>query len=114
MKLGEVLFATERSEAVDAAKEYRLLGVRLDGQGPFLRETVMGTQTAATRLFRVASGDFICSRLFACRGAFGVIEQELDGCYVSGEFPTFTPAADKLDVRFLKYWFRLSNVVSPI
>jgi type I restriction enzyme S subunit len=114
VKLGDVLVANDRSEAVDASKEYRLLGVRLDGQGPFLRETVMGTQTAATRLFRVEAGDFIYSRLFACRGAFGVIEQELDGCYVSGEFPTFRPAPEKLDVRFLKYWFRLPSVIARV
>lgn len=114
VKLSEVLIANERGEAVDASKEYRLLGVRLDGQGPFLRETVMGTQTAATRLFRVEAGDFIYSRLFACRGAFGVIEQELDGCYVSSEFPTFRPAPEKLDIRFLKYWFRLPSVIARV
>jgi hypothetical protein len=72
-KLGEVLTPANREEYVDASKEYCLLGIRLDGQGPFLRETVMGTQTSAAKLFRVAKGDFIYSRLFACRGAFGVV-----------------------------------------
>jgi len=114
VRLGEVLTPPERGETVDASKEYRLLGVRLDGQGPFLRETVMGTQTSATRLFRVARGDFIYSRLFACRGAFGVITEELDGCYVSGEFPTFVPVPGKVDVEFLKYWFRLPSVIEAV
>jgi type I restriction enzyme, S subunit len=113
-KLGEVLTLVERDEKVDASKEYRLLGIRLEGQGPFLRETVMGTQTSATKLFRVAKGDFIYSRLFACRGAFGVITQELDGCYVSGEFPTFVPVPEKVDVEFLKYWFRLPSVIATV
>jgi len=114
VRLGEVLRPTERGEMVDAAKEYRLLGVRLDGQGPFLRETVMGTQTSATKLFRVATGDFIYSRLFACRGAFGVINKELDGCYVSGEFPTFVPVPGRVDIEFLKYWFRLPGVLATV
>lgn len=114
VKLGEILNREAREEPVDASKEYRLLGVRLDGQGPFLRETVLGTQTSAARLFRVVKGDFIYSRLFACRGAFGVIPDELDGCYVSGEFPTFTPAPDKIDVQFLKYWFRLPTVIATV
>jgi len=105
--LGEVLQPASRTEVVDALKEYRLLGVRLDAQGPFLRETVTGAQTSATRLFRVVTGDFIYSRLFACRGAFGVIGPDLNGCYVSGEFPTFTPVSDRIDVRYLAYWFRL-------
>ena len=114
VKLGEVLRPISRAETVDAAKEYRLLGIRLDGQGPFLRETVMGTQTSAPRLFCVAKGDFVYSRLFACRGAFGVIEDELDGCYVSGEFPTFLPVPGKVDVRFLRYWFRLPTVIARV
>jgi type I restriction enzyme, S subunit len=114
VKLGEVLTPAARQEAVDASKQYRLLGIRLDGQGPFLRETVSGTQTSATRLFRVATGDFIYSRLFACRGALGVISKELDGCFVSGEFPAFVPVPGKIDVEFLKYWFRLPSVISAV
>jgi type I restriction enzyme, S subunit len=114
VRLGEVLTPTARAEGVDASKEYRLLGIRLEGQGPFLRETLMGTQTSATKLFRVATGDFIYSRLFACRGAFGVISKELDGCFVSGEFPTFVPVSGKVDVEFLKYWFRLPNVIAMV
>lgn len=114
VRLGEVLKRVERAEKVDASKEYRLLGIRLDGQGPFLRETVMGTQTSAGKLFRVATGDFIYSRLFACRGAFGVISEDLDGCYVSGEFPTFLPVPDKVDVEFLKHWFRLPSVIATV
>src|SRR5207249_515786 len=106
VKLGNLLTPAAREETVDASKEYRLLGIRLNGQGPFLRETVMGTQTSATKLFRVAKDDFIYSRLFACRGGFGVITKELHNCYVSSEFPTFVPVPDKVDVEFLKWWFR--------
>jgi len=114
VRLGEVLTPVRREESVDPLGEYRLLGVRLDGSGPFLRETVTGSQTAATKLFRVAVGDFIYSRLFACRGALGVIEEELDGCYVSGEFPTFTPVPNRVDVQFLRYWFRLPAVIARV
>jgi type I restriction enzyme S subunit len=114
LKLGDVLIPAAREETVDASKQYRLLGIRLDGQGPFLRETLMGTQTSAAKLFRVAKGDFIYSRLFACRGAFGVISKELDGCFVSSEFPTFVPVPEKVDVEFLKYWFRLPSVIARV
>jgi len=112
--LGEVLTPANREETVDALKEYRLLGVRLNGQGPFLRETVTGAQIAATKLYRVTKGDFIYSRLFACRGAFGVIGDELDGCYVSGEFPNFVPEPERVDVEFLRYWFRLPPVIARV
>jgi type I restriction enzyme S subunit len=114
LRLGDVLIPAAREETVDASKEYRLLGIRLDGQGPFLRETLMGTQTSAAKLFRVAEGDFIYSRLFACRGAFGVISEKLDGCFVSGEFPTFVPVSGKVDVEFLEHWFRLPSVIARV
>ncbi len=114
VRLGEVLTPVRREESVDPSKEYRLLGVRLDGNGPFLRESVTGSQTAAKKLSRVAQGDFIYSRLFACRGAFGVIDRELDGCYVSGEFPVFAAIPDRVDVQFLRYWFRLPAVIARV
>jgi len=114
VKLGEFVTPIQREEKVDAAKEYHLLGVRLDGQGAFLREKVMGTQTAAAKLFRVSKGDFIYSRLFACRGAFATITDELNNCYVSNEFPTFVPVGDRADIRFLKYWFRLPTVIATV
>ncbi len=113
-RLSEVLEPVARVETVEPTSEYRLLGVRLDGQGPFLRETVLGTQTAAVNLFQVRKGDFIYSRLFAWRGAFGIINDALDGCYVSGEFPTFVPAAGAIDIQFLSYWFRLSSTLARV
>jgi len=114
VRLGEILRPAAREEAVQADRTYRLLGIRLEGQGPFLREVVTAVKTSAAKLFRVSKGDFIYSRLFACRGAFGVISQELDGCYVSGEFPTFLPIEDKVDVEFLRYWFRLPSVIARV
>ncbi len=60
------------------------------------------------------TGDFIYSRLFAWRGAFGVINTHLDGCYVSGEFPTFTPIAEKIDITYLQLWFRLSKIIEIV
>lgn len=114
VRLKEVLNPINRGEVVDSVREYRLLGVRLDGQGPFLRETVLGSQTAASKLYRVNIGDFIYSRLFACRGAFGIISVDLDGCYVSGEFPTFLPVDTKIDVKYLRYWFRLADTLDRV
>jgi type I restriction enzyme S subunit len=62
----------------------------------------------------VQKGDFIYSRLFAWRGAFGVIPDDLDGCYVSGEFPTFNAIPEKIDAFFLLYWFRLPATIAQV
>lgn len=112
--LGELLSPALREQKVDPSGEYPLLGVRLDGQGPFHRETVLGTQTSASRLYEARAGDFIYSRLFAWRGAFGLIEPELDGHFVSNEFPTFVPKGGRLDPKYLRYWFRLPDVLRRV
>lgn len=114
VKLGEVLKQVHRREKVDPEKSYRLLGVRLEGAGPFLRETVSGTATSAACLSQVKAGDFIYSRLFAWRGAFGRISSDLDGCYVSNEFPTFIIDPERADARFLELWFRLKPTIDAV
>jgi type I restriction enzyme S subunit len=65
-------------------------------------------------LNRVESGDFIYSRLFAWRGAFGVIGDDLAGCFVSGEFPIFRSKDDSVDLRFLFHWFRLPRTLQVV
>jgi type I restriction enzyme S subunit len=114
VSMAEVLGTVRRSEKPDPAKEYRLLGVRLDGQGPFLREAKLGSQISATTLYQVKHGDFVYSRLFAWRGAFGIIGKNLDGCYVSGEFPTFNAVPERVDLRYLNYWFKLPTTVEKV
>lgn len=108
--LGDLLSQVNRFQSVQPEASYPLLGVRLEGKGAFLRETVSGTETSAARLNRVAYGDFIYSRLFAWRGAFGVIGHDLDGSFVSNEFPVFTADSDRVCTSFLRYWFRLPAV----
>ncbi len=105
--LGELVSQISRAEAVRPDGEYRLLGVRLEGKGAFHRETVRGTETSASRLTKVQEGDVIYSRLFAWRGAFGLIGADLDGCYVSNEFPLFRVDETRLDARYLNRWFQL-------
>jgi type I restriction enzyme S subunit len=85
--------------------------VRLEGKGAFHRETKLGGEISANMLDRVETGDFIYSRLFACRGAFSLIGPELDGTFVSNEFPIFRARTPhRIDLRFLKFWFRQSRV----
>jgi len=112
--LGEILRQVSRTTVVEPNVEYKLLGVRLNGRGPFLREIRAGSDLSSKVLYQVRDGDFIYSRLFAWRGAFGVIGNEYNGCYVSNEFPTFRPQNDKIDIRYLNYWFRLSSVVASV
>ena len=114
VKIGDIVEPVRRRYDLEGTQTYPLLGVRLNGEGPFLREVRTGSEIAANSLFQVKARDFIYSRLFAWQGAFGVIPQELDGCYASGEFPTFSAREDKVEIEFLKYWFRLPDVLRSV
>jgi type I restriction enzyme S subunit len=113
-KLAELLEPATRPHVVEPTSEYRLLGIRLDGAGPFVREVTAGSAIAAKTLYQVEAGDFIYSRLFAWRGAFAVVTHTLSGAFVSGEFPAFSVVADRLDARFLELWFRLPDVLAKV
>ena len=107
VELGEVAAPIKRLTAVEPGKSYRLLGMRSQIGGPFLRETKDGTEIAADVLNKTKTGDFIYSRLFAWQGSLGVISEASDECYVSNEFPLFRFDATRLDPRFLAFWFGL-------
>ena len=109
--LEDILEPIYRIETVAPDTSYRLLGVRLEGRGAFHRETKLGSEISAKVLNQVRSGDLIYSRLYAWKGAFSMIGEQLDGCYVSNEFPLFRalPSSD-VELWFLAYWLRLSNV----
>lgn len=113
-KIGSLVTPIDRTEIVQLDKEYKLLGVRLDFRGAFLREVVTGSTSSATRLNQVKVGDFIYSRLFAWRGSFGIIPPELDGCYVSNEFPLWQIDETKIQKDFLLEWLRLPSTLAEV
>jgi type I restriction enzyme M protein len=90
-RLGDLLEVTAVREDLAPDTPYRLLGVRWWGEGTFIREEKLGREIKAKSLYRVSSGWIIYNRLFAFRGSFAIVAEEHDGCYVSGEFPTFVP-----------------------
>jgi type I restriction enzyme, S subunit len=112
--LGTIARRVDRFELVQPDGEYRLLGMRSRINGPFVREVKNGTEISAQKLNRVQTGDFIYSRLFAWQGSFGIIPNEMDGCYVSNEFPLFRLDTARIKPRFLVYWFGLPHVQKTV
>lgn len=102
--IGKVAEQVERPVGVvEPGVAYPLLGVRWYGQGPFLREVGVGGTIKAKRLFAVQPGDFIYNRLFTWKGSFGVVGDDLAGCYASGEFPLFVVNQDLILPRYLNH-----------
>lgn len=104
--LGEVIQLDLSPEAVHANDNYPIVGILGFGRGLFTREAVSGGSISASQLFRVKANQFIYSRLKAFEGAFGVVPTELDGRFVSNEFPTFSCDPMRLDPAFLGWYFR--------
>src|SRR6185312_7715083 len=101
VRFRDVMVLEERREPIDPKRTYKLLGVRWYGNGAFLREERLGEGLSAQHVYRVRPGDIIYNRLFAWKGSFGLIGNDLAGCYVSNEFPLFSARPDRIDPQFL-------------
>ncbi len=89
VKLVEIFEEVTVKERVEGGHVYRLLGIHGFGGGAFVKGEKKGTEIKTKTLHRVSKGWVIYNRLFAFRGSFAIITETQDGCYVSGEFPTF-------------------------
>jgi len=114
VRIKDILNQVDRKVLVKPFEEYEILGVRLNGQGVFHRETKEGAKISTTLLNQVKSGDFIYSRLFAWQGAFGIIDKEFDNYYVSNEFPIFTPINGNINIKYLYYFFQLKPILAEV
>lgn len=102
-RLGTMVAQRHGTIEVVGGKDYRLLGVRWYGWGAFHRETVTAETSEAKVLQPVYAGDLIYNRLFAWKGSFGIVAEELDGAFASGEFPLFRARSD-CDIRYVKHY----------
>lgn len=88
--LGDVMTLDRDPVKVEPTGEYPNLGIYSFGRGVFSKPPIRGDATSAGTLYRVRGGQVIYSRLFAFEGAFAVVPAEMDGRYVSNEYPTFS------------------------
>lgn len=108
--LGEVLTPIIRPEIIDPSKTYRILGAHWYAKGLYVKDTRLGSQIRADKVYKVKQGDFVYNRLFAWKGSFAVATQDDHGCYVSNEFPCFTINTKHLDPRYLLRYFSRNAV----
>jgi type I restriction enzyme S subunit len=103
VKLGEVLAPVERTEVPMPGTTYRQIGVKLWGEGAYERESMDGSATKYSQLFRAEAGDVIVNKIWARNGSVAVVPELLSGCCGSGEFPMFAPKRDRLEPRWI-HW----------
>ena len=87
--LKELVTPISRPIALKDDVDYRLIGVRWYGEGPYIKETKNGRSIKAAKLFKAEKGDLIVSRLFAWKGSIAVIDSNCHEAVASNEFPMY-------------------------
>lgn len=110
MQLRECITLVDDSHRVSVDRSYPNLGLYSYARGLFHKPPIEGISTSAPALRRVHVGQFIYSRLFAFEGAYGMVTQEYDSHFVSGEYPTFNCNPDWMRIEFLEAYFKAPSV----
>jgi type I restriction enzyme, S subunit len=110
VSIGDIIDQVQDRHVVDPSRSYPNLGIYSFGRGLFLKPPIEGTNTSAQSLYRVKSGQFIYSRLFAFEGSYGIVTDEFDGRYVSNEYPTFECRPDCANPEFLLAYLKSPQI----
>ena len=112
--LGEVFALAREAHAVDRSSSYPNVGIYSFGRGVLRKPPIEGRATSANTLYQIHPGQFIYSRLFAFEGAYGIVPENCDGCFVSNEFPTFNCDRKRIIPEYLGWMFRYPAIWKDI
>jgi len=90
VEVSSFLRLDEDLAVIEPVAEYPQIGIRSFGKGIFGKAAVRGTDTTYRHFNRVRAGQLILSQVKGWEGAVGVCPSELDGCFASPEYRTFT------------------------
>ena len=103
---GEFLKSNRRPYLLGPEEDANLVGMRWYGLGPFHRELKSAIKIRKKSHYIIRAGDVIYNKLFAWKGAFGIVPPELDGMFVSDKFPTYDLDERKVDRCYLNWYFQ--------
>lgn len=103
--LGDVLTQVQRPVDVATVDDVPYAGVRWYAQGVYARPVSDASEVKAKKLNRVDLDDITYNRMWATKGAFGVVGTEAVGCLVTNDFPLFV-AGEALLPAFLGLVFQ--------
>lgn len=99
--LGDILAESQVQVVVEPAERYRMAGVYSFGRGFIERGSILGEETSYRKLTRLGLGDFVVTKLNGWEGGVAVVDEDFQGAYVSGEYPTFHPDLGQVVPGFL-------------
>ncbi|WP_291984992.1 restriction endonuclease subunit S [Luteitalea sp.] len=101
-RLREVLGRERRAFQPREGETYRLLGVRLYGEGCHIHSEVPGSTLKAPSLTRLCSGDLVYNKMWASKGSFAIVGDAQDGASATTEYPVFRPS-NGANTNYLRY-----------
>jgi len=107
--LGDVMKLDRQVVDLSPEINYPNLGVFSFAKGLFKKKDLNHLNCKATKLFKVKRGQIVYSRLFAFERAYGLVTDEFDSHFVSGEFPSFTIDLEKCEPEYV--WAYLQDQV---
>lgn len=99
-----------RPHTLASDQDANLVGMRWYGGGLFHRELKLAHRIQKKSHSVIQAGEVIYNRLFAWKGSFGVVPDELDGMYVSDKFLTYQPDLAKIEPRYLAWFFKHHDI----
>jgi len=109
VKLGEVLTPVRRFEDRVEVTEYPFAGTYSFARGIFVGERKLGSTFSLSKVQRIREGDFVYCKIMAWEGAFGIVPKVADNCVMSGAFVAYEPNTDRIDHKFLDYFFKVPD-----
>jgi len=106
LRFGEFLKPNKRPYTLGSSEDANLVGMRWYGHGPFHRELKSALKIRKKTHFVIRKHDVIYNKLFAWKGTFGIVPDELDEMFVSDKFPTYELDDHRVDRGFLRWYFR--------
>ena len=106
VRFEEIMRPNRRPYELGPTEDANLVGMRLYGQGPFHRELKVASKIRKKSHFVIRENDVIYNKLFAWKGAFGIVPGDLDGMFVSDKFPTYHLDTNRVDRNYLRWYFR--------
>jgi type I restriction enzyme S subunit len=110
IRLAECVHLSRDPEKTTTDRTYPNFGLYSFGRGLFHKPAIDGLLTSADKLYRVKSGQFIYSRLFAFEGSYGVVTADYDGMFISNEYPTFDCIDGVVRPEFMSAYFKAPHI----
>lgn len=107
--LREFAQRTHREVEIKSGEKYRTLGCRLYGQGVYQRETKMGADIKAAKMFLVLENDLVINRIWAQKGSAGIVSHSLSGSVVTQDFPTFVLDNTKVLPNYIAWYLKTQD-----